>query len=85
MNDFRIGQHEEAIRRLQRDVSSLAGTVEDVRSDTRKILMTLAEQKVERRASNKATAKVAAIVGAVGGSATTVVMKILATRMGLLG
>lgn len=74
-----MGQHEEAIRRLQGDVGVLHSEVEGVRGDTRKILLTLAQQKGER----KTAAKIAAVVGAVGGSATALVLKALAVKLGI--
>lgn len=72
MNDFRIGQHEEAIRTLQADVT-------EVRQDTRKILLLLAEQKGERRK----TAKLSAIVGAAVGSLSTLLFRLVMAKLGI--
>lgn len=72
MNDFRIGQHDEAIRALQADMTI-------VKTDTRQILLLLSQQKGER----KATAKVAALVGAVGGSMSTLLVKVVLAKLGM--
>jgi hypothetical protein len=72
MNDFRMGQHEEAIRQLQRDVNA-------IRLDTRLILDALAQQKGEKRS----VAKIAAVIGAAGGTLSTMLFKVVMTKLGV--
>lgn len=71
MSDFRMGQHEEAIRALQTDMTQ-------VKADTRAILALLAEQKAERRAM----VRLGAIVGATAASIIGFVFRAAMAKLG---
>lgn len=69
MSDFVLGEHANAIGRIEKDVTEL-------RADVREIRDLLAEQRGEKRAKTVA-------FGMVGGGAFTLLLKLLAVRIGL--
>jgi hypothetical protein len=79
MNDFRMGQHEEAIRQLQQDVTSVRTEVEGVRMDTRAILIAMAEKRGERRT----LVKFGALVGGGVGSVCTLLIRLAMVKLGV--
>lgn len=68
MSDFKLGEHEEAIRALQIDVAQIA-------TDVREIREIVAEKRGERHA-------VTIGFGAVGGTAMTLLLRLVAAKFG---
>ena len=69
MNDFRMGQHDSAIQRLEEDMKEL-------RTDVRNILNIVNQRRGERHA-------VSVAFGAIGGSGIAIFFKLMAVKLGL--